>query len=89
MNTFGYIVLGVFALGLLRKQGPAGSPAPGAINQANTDAAQAAAAGLTPVFQQDRAQVFVDDSGELVTINSTGGTTALPDPHGIGGGFAT
>jgi hypothetical protein len=52
-------------------------------------AQQISAAGGDVVFQQMPANVVVDEGGELATINSTGGTTVLPDPNGIGGGFAT
>jgi len=48
----------------------------------------ASGATLTPTGVS-LGNVFIDDSGDLVTINSTGGTTVLPDPNGIGGGFAT
>ncbi|HEY1939482.1 MAG TPA: hypothetical protein VGJ33_16250 [Candidatus Angelobacter sp.] len=91
MKTLGYIALAFIGLQFFKSGSPASSvsPAPGAINAANTAAAQAAAQGLTPVFTQDKAQVFVDASGDLVTINSTGGETSLPDPNGIGGGFVT
>jgi hypothetical protein len=93
MKTAGYIALAFIFLGLTRRSAPAVSPAPGAINQAHTTAAQiaaAAAAALASANQPSQTSpVFVDASGDLVTINSTGGTTVLPDPNGIGGGFAT
>lgn len=55
-----------------------------------TQTQTASGIGLTSTGTASNGQnVFVDDSGDLVTINSTGGETALPDPNGIGGGFAT
>jgi hypothetical protein len=55
--------------------------------------AAAPAPGLTPVSTPLEApgdkQIFLDESGDLVFINDSGGTSVLPDPHGIGGGFAT
>lgn len=55
-----------------------------------TQTQTASGIGLTSTGNTFNGQnVFVDDSGDLVTINSTGGETALPDPNGIGGGFAT
>jgi len=96
------IVGGVAVLLLAQKRKPAAaSPAPGAINQANSDLAAAIAAGVGGWFSGNRASTAVDQSGDLVffpiapgqtetgTVNSTGGFTAAPDPNGIGGGFAT
>lgn len=62
---------------------------PDQINALNMQAQQIDAAGGNVVFQQQPANVVVDEGGELGTINSTGGFTVLPDPNGIGGGFAT
>jgi hypothetical protein len=124
MKTAGYILLAFIFLGMKKPAAAAVSPAPGAINAANTAAGIAAAAasaalslsmqpssnappgfnvvanptqststlvdsGLSLTQSGQTAPIFVDSSGDLVTINSTGGTTTLPDPNGIGGGFAT
>lgn len=62
---------------------------PDQTNALNQQAAQITADGGDVVYQQGPANVVVDEGGELATVNSTGGTTVLPDPNGIGGGFAT
>jgi hypothetical protein len=76
MKILGYILLAYLALQLLGKK------------TAAAPVTSASGATLTPTGVT-LGNVFIDDSGDLVTINSTGGTTVLPDPAGIGGGFAT
>lgn len=62
---------------------------PDQVMQLNTQAAQLQAAGVPVVFQTTPQNVVVNPDGDLATINATGGTSVLPDPNGIGGGFAT
>jgi len=85
-NTAGIIVLGLIALPYLQKLFPAARQ-PAGSSLTTPSGMKLIATDLPPTTSG--AQIFLDDSGDLVTINSTGGVTALPDPNGIGGGFAT
>ena len=78
MKTLLYILAGIFLLNLLGKTQPGGQVV-----------TTASGAKLLPISSQPVGNIFLDESGDLVTINATGGTTVLPDPNGIGGGFAT
>ena len=81
MKILGYLLLAYFVLQLLGKKTPASAGSTVVSGSGEKLTATDATIGSS--------QVLLDESGDLVTINSTGGITALPDPNGIGGGFAT
>jgi hypothetical protein len=87
MKTAGYIALAFIFLGMSRKSAPAVSPAPGAINQANTTAAQIAAAAAAAIgsIQSQTAPFVVDSSGDMVQIiGSTVDNTGVGNTGGLG-----
>jgi hypothetical protein len=87
MKTAGYIALAFIFLGLSKRSAPAVSPAPGAINQANTTAAQLAAAAAAALArqQQQTAPFLVDSSGDMVQIiGSTVDNTGVGNTGGLG-----
>jgi hypothetical protein len=94
--VFGYVLLQSFAkhpsataAAQARPEGSAGSLTRGVYTNSlgqNENVIYAADAPDNPLPGQT---VVIDESGDLAIINSTGGTSVLPDPNGIGGGFAT
>jgi hypothetical protein len=89
MKTAGYIALAFIFLGMTRRSAPAVSPAPGAVNQANTTAAQIAAAAAAAIAAANQpsptAPFSIDASGDMVQIiGSTVDNTGVGNTGGLG-----
>jgi hypothetical protein len=86
MKTAGYIVLAFLFLGMAKKGTGAGSPTPGAINQANTTASQLAAEAVAALNRGIQTAPFtIDSSGDMVQIiGSTVDNTGAGNTGGLG-----